>query len=442
MAVVVGIPSGPQNGSDASVLAPDAAEVFAVAVELAKHLGDHELVAVHVLEEVHANPKTDAAARTALASLLAQAHAAGIKARTQIVVGPIVESLVALAETEAAKVLVVKARSTPGRAGLGTTAQQIVTQAALPVLLVRDAAALHHALASAAPLAPAQPPKRRVRIALGMDDSSVSDVARNWLRELTTSLPADVVLGTVYYADETSTHYGLPAGRPVDRHTELEALLARDMLRKYDVAAQDHVVARPKLGLGRIGDHLVELAAAESADLLVIGTAQKGALGRLGSVSSAVVATATQSVLCVPPTASVKLTLAPVPQTIVIATDLSAFANRAIPYGYALCARVAHATVHLVHVCVLAQTESTAAEVAQRLNMLIPTDADADTQCHVLDSDDAPVALATFANRVGADAICLASHGRTGLARALMGSVADQLLRITRKPVFVVRPQG
>jgi nucleotide-binding universal stress UspA family protein len=36
--------------------------------------------------------------------------------------------------------------------------------------------------------------------------------------------------------------------------------------------------------------------------------------------------------------------------------------------------------------------------------------------------------------------VCIASHGRTGLTRALMGSVADKLLRACRRPVLILRP--
>jgi nucleotide-binding universal stress UspA family protein len=48
--------------------------------------------------------------------------------------------------------------------------------------------------------------------------------------------------------------------------------------------------------------------------------------------------------------------------------------------------------------------------------------------------------IAQAAARLGADAICIASHGRSGITRALVGSVADKLLRATRKPVLVLRP--
>ena len=40
------------------------------------------------------------------------------------------------------------------------------------------------------------------------------------------------------------------------------------------------------------------------------------------------------------------------------------------------------------------------------------------------------------------DLIALSTHARTGLARTLMGSVAERLLREANKPVLLIRPQG
>jgi nucleotide-binding universal stress UspA family protein len=46
------------------------------------------------------------------------------------------------------------------------------------------------------------------------------------------------------------------------------------------------------------------------------------------------------------------------------------------------------------------------------------------------------------AAEIGADMIVLASHGRTGLERFLMGSVAEKTIRSTPCPVFVVKAYG
>jgi nucleotide-binding universal stress UspA family protein len=41
-----------------------------------------------------------------------------------------------------------------------------------------------------------------------------------------------------------------------------------------------------------------------------------------------------------------------------------------------------------------------------------------------------------------ADLIVMFSHGRTGVGRLVLGSVAESVLRGTRVPVLIVRPEG
>jgi nucleotide-binding universal stress UspA family protein len=47
--------------------------------------------------------------------------------------------------------------------------------------------------------------------------------------------------------------------------------------------------------------------------------------------------------------------------------------------------------------------------------------------------------IADFAQRIGADLIVTPTHGRTGLERVLMGSVAERVLRLSHCPVLVLR---
>jgi nucleotide-binding universal stress UspA family protein len=53
-----------------------------------------------------------------------------------------------------------------------------------------------------------------------------------------------------------------------------------------------------------------------------------------------------------------------------------------------------------------------------------------------------PVAqtLATYIRELGADLVVMTTHGRGGLRRAWLGSVADQLIRSSEIPILVVRP--
>lgn len=61
----------------------------------------------------------------------------------------------------------------------------------------------------------------------------------------------------------------------------------------------------------------------------------------------------------------------------------------------------------------------------------------------VAEIDDDPAgAIARVAEREGVDAIVIATHGRTGMARAILGSVAERVVRSGVAPVVLVRPKG
>ncbi len=47
--------------------------------------------------------------------------------------------------------------------------------------------------------------------------------------------------------------------------------------------------------------------------------------------------------------------------------------------------------------------------------------------------------IAEFAQDIGADLIVMPSHGRTGLKRILIGSVAERVIRLAHCPVLVLR---
>lgn len=57
-------------------------------------------------------------------------------------------------------------------------------------------------------------------------------------------------------------------------------------------------------------------------------------------------------------------------------------------------------------------------------------------------SDESPArALLDLATEVGADLILTTSHGRTGMQRWLLGSVAEKLARLAPCPVMILRRQ-
>lgn len=52
------------------------------------------------------------------------------------------------------------------------------------------------------------------------------------------------------------------------------------------------------------------------------------------------------------------------------------------------------------------------------------------------------VEIVRYAREHDIDLIVIATHGRTGLAHALLGSVSEQVVRTAPCPVLTVRPQG
>jgi nucleotide-binding universal stress UspA family protein len=50
--------------------------------------------------------------------------------------------------------------------------------------------------------------------------------------------------------------------------------------------------------------------------------------------------------------------------------------------------------------------------------------------------------IVDYAEREGMDLIAMSTHGRSGVSRWILGSVADKVLRGTHLPVMLVRPPG
>ena len=414
-------------GTDLSQASSGALEV---ARALAAQRGDREVVLVHVVDD---DPGDDAVLAGLRTQLDAQARTTdGPAVRAELVIGPPDQTLVGLAETEGADLIVIAAHSHRDRSAsrLGTTAAKVIARTHVPVIVVRDPV----------PWLAFARGERPLKVLLGIDDSATCDLGVQWTLALGKRGPIDVVLGAIYYPDDAAAYYGLPARALVEADPEIERLMQRDLIRRFAgsaASASPTITARARRGLGRIGDHMIELADEEHVDAIVVGTGQKTGLGRLGSVSSVIVEDARQSVVCVPPQAVVVTQTVPVLAQALVATDLSQFANRAVPYAFAL--TQPGGEVHLVHV-IKEDAELDEAELHRQLQALAPAGATQTLRAHIVRGDEPATTIAQCAARFGVDVICIASHGRSGITRALVGSVADRLLRVTRLPVLVLRP--
>ena len=136
-------------------------------------------------------------------------------------------------------------------------------------------------------------------------------------------------------------------------------------------------------------------------------------------------------------------------ETILCPVDFSESSKAAVEYAGAL-ARESDARLILLHVVENplaydttfsgpAPTEKELEEAEQQFRTLSPALAEQRCEHRTVQGDPAPSIIRT-AEEENADLIVVGTHGRTGLARLLMGSVAEEVVRKATCDVLVVRP--
>ena len=134
-------------------------------------------------------------------------------------------------------------------------------------------------------------------------------------------------------------------------------------------------------------------------------------------------------------------------QTILFPTDFSDHSERALELARAL-ARDYGARLVLLHVAAPPELASEAAlvfrvwfeqaELKRKLRRLVAAHANLRPE-HCFEQGDAAAEILRVAREERADLIVMGTHGRTGLGRLLMGSVAEQVLRRAPCPVLTVK---
>ncbi|WP_434346983.1 universal stress protein [Myxococcus virescens] len=319
--------------------------------------------------------------------------------------------------------------------GEGGTVDRMAQTLTVPLLVMRDPEPLEAWVRG----------ERSLKVFLGVDRSLPFEAARDWVMTLSKGGRVDVVGGRVYWPEEEARRLGLRQALAYgEALPELQHVLERECAELLAPLAQGGapVRTRVEVGVGRIADHLVDLAEQEHADLLVVGTHHRRALGRLWSVSRHALRLARMSVVCVPAQAMAVGADTPLPEyrEVMVATDFSETGNRAVAHAFALTAP--GGTVHLVHATESKPSVEEEAQMREQLSALVPKSAnDRNVRLNIIPgSKDVVATLAQTAERLGASAIVMGTHGRSGWKRAVLGSVTQSLLLRTDRPVLVVRP--
>jgi nucleotide-binding universal stress UspA family protein len=449
-------------GSDFS---DSARQAGTVAAALAHNLGD-------TLRLVHAHESAGLAAVSpdVLASFFASSRARlaeeedrlrglGASVKSELLAGFPDEAIVREAGAGGTRLVVVAplGRRAPERWLLGSVSERVAERAPVPTLVVRRPD----------PLVAWAREGRPLRVLCGHDFTTTADAALRFVRELRRVGPVELTIAQVNWPLGDHHRLGLSGGVPLDANPpEMQAILERD-LRERVAGLVGKFPARILVepGLGRADFSLLDIARRERADLIVTGTHQWHGVERLWhtSVSRALLHDAPVSVLVVPARAEPAASVIPDIRRVLVTTDFSPLGDAAVPHACSLVR--SGGVVRLLHVLpsrrvpnplIAGQYDSRpftkkaqARELkaaTDKLRRLIPAEAagrgvTVELEVEAVGTAEPVTAICQAAERFGADAICLASHGRSGLSAAVLGSVAQAVLARSPRPVYVVRAQ-
>jgi len=151
------------------------------------------------------------------------------------------------------------------------------------------------------------------------------------------------------------------------------------------------------------------------------------------------------------------------PYRVVVGTDFSETADLALREAFELAAQKGQGEVHVLNAVqylgefvqmdlpeapayrlpIEEAQERLEANVGARLSAWQAETQHTISRCVTYVSVESPaVALAQLATDLDADLVVIGTHGRRGLQRFLLGSVAEGVVRLAPTPVYVVRPKG
>ncbi len=143
------------------------------------------------------------------------------------------------------------------------------------------------------------------------------------------------------------------------------------------------------------------------------------------------------------------------PRTILVPIDFSPYAETALDYAVGLAQRL-DGTIHLVHAITVPAMGIPEMGVAYSAMTMETTTKEAQTALDAmaaklrgkvglgptrLEIGDPRDVIDTVAQTVGADLIVMGTHGRRGVRRFMMGSVAESVVRSAPCPVLTVGPK-
>ncbi len=427
-------------GTDFSQPARDA---VAVAAGICSRL-KQDLLLVHAVVPQPADPVAVdiEPLRSAMAEALeheaADLRRAGSKVTTRTVTGWPEEEIVRAAREVDADLIVMGAlgRHHGPHWLIGSVAERVAQTTPVPLLLVRDAKPLQSWIEG----------NDRLHVLLATDFTPVSDFALDWLQTLKNIGSCDVLLE--YVANPAIDAARLNLHGPISRrrlHPIVEEVVQRELQkREACVSLGGSTSSIVKLSMDLPSAEVARTAEEEKVGLVVVGSRQRGRVDRIvhERVSRDIIHETATNVVCVPfHTADERFRALEAPQirTIFAATDFSACGNHAVAWAMAIAPPASK-----VVICNVASDAEARTRASRELAQIEhPRSWPDNVEIAVDVASNGGVAKAIWAQAqvCGADLIVVGAHGESGL-RAMLGSVARDLLAVSAKPVLVVRDEA
>jgi nucleotide-binding universal stress UspA family protein len=333
-------------------------------------------------------------------------------------------------------VLGTRNRGTLGRTLFGSVAESSLRLGSCPVLIVPQG--------STSWLDDWRRERRPLQVTAGIDFSPASDSALQWLRRLREQVACDIDVVYLYWPMRESQRLGLPVvGGEEDGHGQIARILERELRKRvgdFPGSGAVRIRARP-LWSGELNP-LVWEAETDGADLLVVGTSQRSG----PSTALGVVRSATTPVLCVPAAAEATpaVTIREPLRHVAVFTDLSELGDSAVNDATWLLRGMG-----LLTICHVAPPEKPGsdqhdrAKIEEKLRALQKSAekmGGVRVRTLVHESSSPAEGIVQAIRRVGPDVVVMSSHGRSGVSRAVLGSVAERVVRHAPTPVLVVPP--
>ena len=317
------------------------------------------------------------------------------------------------------------------------------------------------------------------RLLLPLDGSEEAEAILPYARRLTEGLGSEIVLLSVVDPGTIDIPRRLSDGPPT-QHTEFSGTtdeeddvtetfgasqyygrigsMARERLETLaDRLSGEGLKTVPVVAFGSAAEEIVRVAETEGCHLIVMVTHGKNVFGRtmLGGVTSKVLNMSRLPTLAIRPEQAQRFGERPLAiSTVVAPLDGSVLAESALPYIEDLVSKLDLEAVLVQAVRDIRppytaegdrqtlglrrEIEEEAAvylrDVAGRLEEACPR-----VSWKVLKGHPS-WAIAEFARDTPAEIIVMATHGRSGLTRWIMGSVADSVVRYSGNPVLIVPP--